>query len=719
MKNEILVSEIVLDDILELKAGDQIPADCIVMEDKILEVNESLLTGESIPIKKTNGDRILAGSFVISGSARVKADGVGENTYIHSIEAKTKVFKKPQSKLMQSINRIIKTLAYIAVPLAMIVLINQLVSLGVGDYKTAVKNAGFIIPYMIPAGMMLLSSVSMMSGVVNLSKKKVLAQDLSSVEALSRIDTLCLDKTGTLTDGTMTVEKTIISGQEDIDGVISSYMAAFVSQNQTSKAIIKKHGCQEIYKAIETVEFSSARKYSAVRFENGDLYALGAPEYLIPDNEKILKLAEDYSKKGSRVVVLVKIVWGKFVEDGLSIKKAKEFATFIIRDNIRPEVPDAMKWFNENGVDIKVISGDNIGTVSYIAKHSGIKNWNKCVDMSKLKEEDNLEALVLSNSVFARVTPEQKAEIVDILKKNGRTVAMTGDGVNDIIALKKADCSIALANGSPATKNVSNLVLLDSNFANMKEAVFEGRRVVNNVQRSSTLFVMKDFLWMFITLWPVLFGLNFDLEPTVMTIVNTFITGIGSLFLAFEPDRRRIEGDFIKNVIGTGIVAGFYMFLPVIFAYGYAAVHCGLDISAISTYIGTTMFPVISICITIAGFVIFAKICKPFTKYRVTLFGIIFLLVVFLLVLIPDFFLMNGTEFMARIMELYGQGIMDIIYGIFKSIFSFEIYSTLGIGQWIMIIMFLLFSTTLYSITDKIVSKYLNITMFNPHRFDD
>ena len=717
---DILSEEVVLDDIIILSAGDQIPADCIIMERKNLEIDESLLTGESVPIKKTYGDPIFAGSFIVSGTAKVKADKVGENTYIFSLEKRTKKFKKPESKLINGINRIIKTLAYIAVPLSIIVLLNQLLSLGIENYRETIKNAGFIIPYMIPAGMLLLSSVSMMTGVISLSKKNVLAQELSSVEALSRIDTLCLDKTGTLTDGTMTVEKTIFRGQGDIEGIISSYMAAFENSNQTAKAIIEKYGSEQRYKPIETIEFSSARKFSAVRFEDSiGFFALGAPEYLLPDNEEIMMLTEEYSKKGSRVLVMAEILHGKFLEDGLSIKKAKEFAIFIIRDNIRPEVPDAMAWFNENDVDIKVISGDNIGTVSYIAKHSGIKNWDKCVDMSKIKDTDNLERIVMDNSVFGRVSPDQKAEIVDILKKNGRTVGMTGDGLNDIVALKKSDCAIALANGSAATKNVADLVLLDSNFANMKEAVFEGRRVVNNVQRSSTLFVMKDFLWMFITIWPILFGLNFDLEPTVMTVVNTFITGIGSLFLALEPDKRKIEGSFMKNVITTGIISGFYMFLPVIFSYIYAVIVCGFNLPAISEFVSTTMFPVISICITIAGFVIFAKICSPFTKYRKILFFVITALVVFLLILIPDYFLMNGTDFMKRILETYGSDIGSIFVGFFKSLFSFSIYASLGPAQWIIMGAFLILSTALYKLIDITVSKFLNITMFNPNKFED
>lgn len=715
---EIFINEIVLDDIIKLKGGDQIPADCIIKTDGILEVNESLLTGESRAVKKTNGDYILAGSFVISGSCKAQVDKIGNDTYLHSIESKARNFKKPKSKLMISINKIIKILASVAVPLAIIVFINEILSGGVENYKNALFYACLTIPYMIPAGMMLLSSISMATGVINLGKKKVLAQDLYSVEALSRVDTLCLDKTGTLTDGTMTVEKTTIMGQGDIEGIISSYLSAFETANQTSNALIKKYGKEQVYKIKNKVEFSSARKYSAVEFENGDIYILGAPEYLT-DDEEILEKAKEYSKVGNRVVLMEKLVFGKIVNGELEKKRSKHFAMFIIRDNVRPEVPETMKWFRENGVDIKVISGDNAGTVSYIAKKSGIKNWDKVVDMSILTEKDNLELLVMNNSVFARVTPEQKAEIVDILKKNKRIVAMSGDGVNDIISLKKADCSIALANGAPATKNISNLVLLDSNFNNMKEAVFEGRRVVNNIQRSSTLFVMKDFLWMFITIWPILIGAPHVIEGTVVGIVNTFITGIGSFCLALEPDRSKIEGNFLKNIIGKSIVSGFFMFLPVVLAYIYSFAVCGFDINIVSEYIKTNMYPLISICITVCGFVILFKLCRPFTKFRAYLCIGLLLLVVLLLLLIPDLFLRKGTDFIKELMAIYGTNIMAILKALWNSLFSFTIYKTLTTSQWIIIGGFCVLSMSLYSITDWLVSKFLNITMFNPKRFEE
>jgi cation-transporting ATPase E len=385
---------------------------------------------------------------------------------------------------------------------------------------------------MIPCGMALLASVAMATGVVKLAQNKTLAQDLYSVESLSRVNTLCLDKTGTLTDGSMTLEETIILdksyNEESLDRLMSSYLDAFNEANQTSTALLNKFGklVERIddygqrnssnafrkkfknldqLKVNDRIHFSSARKYSAVEFEGLGWFVMGAPEFITKDQE-ILNKVNEYAQNGLRVIVLARanapVIKDKPVPSDVTL-----VAMHILSDTIRPEVKDTMLWFRENDVDIKVISGDNIGTVSYIAKQSGIANWDKIVDMSKVTEQDNLEELVLNNAIFGRVTPDQKAEIIAILKKNNRIVGVTGDGLNDLLAFKQADCSIALANGAAATKNVANLVLLDSNFSNMKEAVFQGRRVVNNIQRSSSLFVMKDYLWFFITLLPMMIGL--------------------------------------------------------------------------------------------------------------------------------------------------------------------------------------------------------------------
>ena len=517
---ELLPTEIVLDDIVILTAGDQIPADCEVLEEQILEVNESFLTGESVPVKKTKGDMVYAGSFVVAGSMAVRVDKVGNDTYISSIENKAKESKQPKSRLMIAISKIIRNMTLIAIPLAVFVAIYEFVygilnnSKGLpiiapywGEesiFSNATFYSGVTIAYMIPCGMALLASVVMATGVVKLAQNKTLAQDLYSVESLSRVNTLCLDKTGTLTDGSMTLEETIILdksyNEESLDRLMSSYLDAFNEANQTSTALLNKFGklVERIddygqrnssnafrkkfknldqLKVNDRIHFSSARKYSAVEFEGLGWFVMGAPEFITKDQE-ILNKVNEYAKSGLRVIVLAKVN-GVVIKDKPVPSDVTLVAMHILSDTIRPEVKDTMLWFRENDVDIKVISGDNIGTVSYIAKQSGIANWDKVVDMSKVTEQDNLEELVLNNAIFGRVTPDQKAEIIAILKKNNRIVGVTGDGLNDLLAFKQADCSIALANGAAATKNVANLVLLDSNFSNMKEAVFQGRRVVN------------------------------------------------------------------------------------------------------------------------------------------------------------------------------------------------------------------------------------------------
>ena len=569
----ILPSEIVLDDIVILSPGDQIPTDSVILEETILEVNESLLTGESIPVKKSKGEMVFAGSFVVSGSLAVRADKVGNDTYIQSIENKAKVSKSPKSRLMIAIRKIIRNMSLIAIPLAIVVLVNEMIhtinnntdnlnlfpSFWGEDtiFSRATFYSGVTIAYMIPCGMALLASVAMATGVVRLAQEKTLVQDLYSVESLSRVNTLCLDKTGTLTDGTMTLEESIILdkgySEEQLEQLVSSYLNAFNTVNQTSTALLNKYGklVQKVedygaqsssealmtafsyksqLKVVNHVNFSSARKYSAVEFENLGWFIMGAPEYITKD-ENILNQVNEYAKSGLRVILLSKV--DGVVKDDEPLPESKHHvAMFIISDTIRPEVKDTMIWFRENDVDIKVISGDNIGTVSYIAKQSGIENYDRVIDMSKITPEDDLNEIVMNNTIFGRVSPDQKAEIITILKKNGRVVGVTGDGLNDLLAFKQADCSIALANGAAATKNVANLVLLDSNFSNMKEAVFQGRRVVNNIQRSSSLFVMKDYLWLFITVLPMLLGLPHMIQPTVMSVVNIFITGFASLFVA-------------------------------------------------------------------------------------------------------------------------------------------------------------------------------------------
>ena len=768
---ELLPSEIVLDDVVILSAGDQIPADCVILEEQVIEVNESLLTGESVPVKKTKGDMVFAGSFVVAGSLAVRVDKVGNDTYISSIENKAKVSKQPKSRLMIAISKIIRNMTVIAIPLAIVVAIyefdyglnnnNPLNPLPIfptywgqdSIFSSATFYSGVTIAYMIPCGMALLASVAMATGVVKLAQKKTLAQDLYSVESLSRVNTLCLDKTGTLTDGSMTLEETIILdhkyNEESLDKLMSSYLDAFNEANQTSTALLNKFGKlveriddygqrnssnafrktfrnKDQLKVRDRIHFSSARKYSAVEFEDLGWFVMGAPEYITKDPEILAKVNE-YAQKGLRVIVLAKVNV-PVIKDKPVPADNTLVAMHVLSDTIRPEVKETMLWFRENDVDIKVISGDNIGTVSYIAKQSGIANWDKVVDMSKVKPEDNLEEIVLNNAIFGRVSPDQKAEIIAILKKNNRIVGVTGDGLNDLLAFKQADCSIALANGAAATKNVANLVLLDSNFSNMKEAVFQGRRVVNNIQRSSSLFVMKDYLWFFITILPMLFALPHMIQPTVMSLVNIFITGIASLFVALEPDKTRVKGNFYKNVTKRAVLSGFYMFIPVAICLTYVLfsqiiTKQSFDVNSLATtfengeIVSFGWIPTMALCVTISGFIIFFNNCRPFTKFRRVLYFSILGLVLLILWLAPEFFIISGTE-----MLFEAGGLLKVpsyIINHFETNIVFGLFKTMTLEQIIFIGVYALLAFPFYILNEKFTGKFLELTLFSRREYKD
>ena len=768
---EVLPSEIVLDDVVILSAGDQIPADCVVLEEAVLEVNESLLTGESVPVKKTKGDMVFAGSFVVAGSLAVRVDKVGNDTYISSIENKAKVSKQPKSRLMIAISKIIRNMTLIAIPLAVFVAIYEFVygilnnSRGLpivasvwGEesiFSNATFYSGVTVAYMIPCGMALLASVAMATGVVKLAQKKTLAQDLYSVESLSRVNTLCLDKTGTLTDGSMTLEQTIILDksydEESLDRLMSSYLDAFNEANQTSTALLNKFGKlveriddygqknssnafrkkfknADQLKVNDRIHFSSARKYSAVEFEGLGWFVMGAPEFITKDQE-ILNKVNEYAKSGLRVIVLAKVN-GVVIKDKPVPADNTLVAMHVLSDTIRPEVKDTMLWFRENDVDIKVISGDNIGTVSYIAKQSGIANWDKVVDMSKVTEQDDLEEIVMNNAIFGRVSPDQKADIIAVLKKHDRVVGVTGDGLNDLLAFKQADCSIALANGAAATKNVANLVLLDSNFSNMKEAVFQGRRVVNNIQRSSSLFVMKDYLWFFITILPMLIGLPHMIQPTVMSLVNIFITGIASLFVALEPDKTRVKGNFYKNVTKRAILSGFYMFIPVAICLLYVlfsqiARTQTFDVNSLATVFDETTheitsiewIPTMALCVTIGGFIIFFNNCRPFTTFRKILYFATLVLVIFILWLAPEFFIVSGTEMVKE-----AGGFLMIIPYIFKHILpnlTLTLFRTMTLEQIIFVGAYAVLAFPLYLLNEKFMGLLLEKTLFAKREYKD
>ncbi|MBQ9786102.1 MAG: HAD-IC family P-type ATPase, partial [Clostridia bacterium] len=471
-KDEIDMSQVVEGDIVYFEAGQQICCDCVLLEGQI-EANESLLTGESKPVKKTLNSTLLGGSFVVSGTCTAIATKVGMESYSSTLIKKAREVKANKSDILKTLNLIIKTIGFLLVPLGILTFLDLK---AVERVETALINTSGSVIGMMPVGMFLLTSVSLVVGVIKLAKHKTLVQDLYSIESLARAQVLCLDKTGTLTDGTMSVVD-VINLKENLDTtlIMKNYLHATVSNNLTQKALKKHFGYDGDFKIVSNIEFSSERKFSAVTFENGSTYMLGAPEFVTKNLTKELKQTiKDFSQKGLRVVLLCENKHA-IVDDQID-NNSTPLAIITLQDNIRPDAKDTISWFNKNDVVIKIISGDNADTVSTIAKKVGVKGADKCVSLYGLSDDEVIDCATKYN-VFGRVTPEQKCLIVKTLKKAGLKVAMTGDGVNDILALKEADCSIAMASGSDATRNVSSLVLLDSNFSSMPDIVAEGRRV--------------------------------------------------------------------------------------------------------------------------------------------------------------------------------------------------------------------------------------------------
>ena len=483
IRTEIPVREIVLDDIVLLEAGQQIPADCILL-DGVVEVNESLLTGESVPVKKAPGETLYAGSYVASGACRVRADKVGKATYLNSLTSKAKKYKKPKSEIMNSIRLFIRVIGVLIPFIAAAMFWVNWKATG-SDMSLTIQFTGAVVIGMIPSGLLLLTSFAMAIGVRRLAKKQTLVQDLYSLEMLARVNVLCLDKTGTITDGRMTVNDCMILNNYvdfSLEEIMGSMLNALEDNNQTSIALYNRFGHSTALQATATVPFSSKRKLSAVTFGDAGTFAMGAPEFVLrPMPTKIDKIVKQYAAAGLRVLLLA--YSPNPISGGRLPSLFRPAAIITLADNIRSDAIETIKWFRENDVDIKIISGDNPVTVSEVARRVGVKNAGQYISLDGLTDLE-VENVANQYTVFGRVTPEQKAILVRTIKKQGNTVAMTGDGVNDILALKEADCAVSVASGSEAARNVSHLVLMDSNFSSMPKVVHEGRRVINNIQNS-------------------------------------------------------------------------------------------------------------------------------------------------------------------------------------------------------------------------------------------
>lgn len=600
---EIYKKEVVLDDILILASGMQIASDSQVVEGSV-EVNESLLTGESHAIRKEVGDHLMAGSFISSGTCKAQVEKVGSANYIEKLSSKAKKYSKPKSELLASLTLIIRLIGIIIIPLGILMAINNYRVYDGDLYSTVTKTAGSIIG-MIPAGMFLLTSVALAVSVVRLAKKRTLVQELYCIEMLARVNVLCLDKTGTLTDGSMKVREmvNISNGKYDdknINKIISSIVGSFHEANHTAIALKSFFGKGSLV-ADKSIPFSSERKYMGCSFNKLGSFKIGAYEYVLKNPTEFIKhQAEEYASKGFRVLLLAEC------DKSFSNTTSTPLAFILLEDNIRKDAQNTIKWFKDNDVDIRVISGDNPVTVSEVARRVGISNYENYISLQGMSKQEVIE-VADKFTIFGRVTPEQKATLVKALKAKGKTVAMTGDGVNDILALKEADCSVAIAAGSDAARSVSHLVLLDSNFSSMPSVVAEGRRVVNNIQKSSSLFLMKTLFTIIVSILVLILGKSYPFSPVQFMTLEVFVIGLPSFFLALQPNHNIIKGRFIANLLRNALPAGLLMVLNAFAMYGY---QYFFDIS------NATLATMASIAVTCTGLVVLFNICRPFNILR-------------------------------------------------------------------------------------------------------
>lgn len=602
-KWSISTEKLVLDDLIFLKTGDQVPADAKVLEGS-LEVNESLLTGEADNLSKSTGDELFSGSFVTSGEACCQVIHVGKDNYAAKITSEAKEFKRHNSELRNSLNAILKVISIIILPLGIMLFYKQFYMVG-DNFKDSVVNMVAAVLGMIPEGLVLLTSVALTLGALILARKNTLVQELYCIETLARVDTLCLDKTGTITEGSMCVERVELWEDEqepieieqeevsspqkkdraelpdrqetdmedkdsleespflslseaddvgnqslsmgEVERAMRNIMAVLHDENATAEALRSRFPSKKDMVLHHTVPFSSDRKYSGAAFEKEGTFLMGAAQFLFPDGYKgLVGQCQKYAEEGFRILVLAHT---KCVEEGNGIPAGlRPAAIFLLTDVIRKEAPETLRFFDSQGVGLKVISGDDPVTVSAIAKKAGLKNADHYIDATTILTQEQMEKAVSECSVFGRVTPQQKKQMVQALKAKGHTVAMTGDGVNDVLALKEADCSVAMAQGSDAAKNIANVVLLDSNFSAMPHIVNQGRRVVNNIRMAASMFLIKTIFSVCLSLLTIFFGEAYPFEPIQMSLISACAVGIPTFLLAQENNYNKIDHTFLRHV---------------------------------------------------------------------------------------------------------------------------------------------------------------------------
>ena len=604
-EKEINIDEIVLDDVIILDSGKQICADSVVLDGEV-EVNESLLTGESDTILKQKGDKLLSGSYVVSGKCHSKVEKVGKDNFAAQITSETKKYKRAESELVNSMKKVTNFTSFVIIPVGIILFVQAYFFRNVDITNSVVSTAAALLG-MLPKGLMLLITISLATGVIKLAKKRVLVQDLYSVETLAHIDTLCLDKTGTITEGRMKVDNVKVYNEKCMPHSIQKMMTAFVNEmtdnNATFMALKDYYQGEDKFEVADTMAFSSERKWSSIRFKNEGSIVLGAPERLIEKSN--MQMPEEIisaQKAGKRMLFIA--YTNKVVSDE-NLPKLEIVAAITLDDPLRKNAKEMLGFFRRQNVDIKVISGDNPLTVSSIAKKAGLESYDAYIDLSTISSDDEIPELVDKYSVFARVMPHQKSLIVKALQEKGHSVAMTGDGVNDVVALKQADCSITLPEASDIARQVSQIVLLNSDFSVLKDVLMEGRRVVNNITNVARIFFIKTIYSMLLSLFNIITNTAFPFIPIQITLIDLVIEGYTSFFLSFKENSKPIKGTFLRTVIKNAMPYALAIIVSIIIL---TFTRQGLNLNVEEAE--TVMY------LAIGGISVFAVIeaCRPFTK---------------------------------------------------------------------------------------------------------
>jgi cation-transporting ATPase E len=617
-------AELVRDDVVVFSSGDQIYADAVVLTGD-LQVNEALITGEADEIPKTPGSSLLSGSFVISGQCRARLTNVGPDSFASRLTLEAKRHQKAtQSEMMSSLTKLVKVIGLIIIPIGIVLFLNQYLRLHMTWNDSVLKTVGALVG-MIPEGLYLLTSIALAVSVIRLAQRRTLTHDLACIETLARVNILCVDKTGTITEPEMLVENVALLSPDrfimsDVRMIMADHTAAHERDNETEKALAAYFNDAPMRRATGIIPFTSKTKYAGTIFEGDETYLIGAPEILLgerfPEYEAEL---EPYYETGCRLLMLV-MYDGPLETDTPDGNKVLPIALIGITNKIRDNARETFDFFRRQGVRIKVISGDNARTVSGIALKAGVEGAEHYIDARELDSEDKLRDAAVRYTVFGRVTPEQKRQLIRALKAAGNTVAMTGDGVNDVLALKEADCSVAMASGSDVACQVSHIVLMDSDFASMPNVVAEGRRVINNIERSAALFLQKNIFSMIMALLSLAAGFMYPVEATQLSLFSTFAIGIPSFLLALEPSTGHVRGRFLRNVLLRAAPSGvaYVILLLGVIAFG-EAFH--IDKAQVST--------ICAMLLTVAGMVVVFRLCKPWTKLRRIMFWLLIAAIIF------------------------------------------------------------------------------------------